>query len=607
MRIQLLELGCYLSGTSSTSRAIGTGAHSFVLAKETLYGGKGKPPPGLTSIVGLAMRASADAENFMEGTLTAYDPVTRTVTLDISAVTGTGTHGAWLIGGATTLRYASGEGYNQPTAPDYYWPRTMQPFWLRRTAFSPDKVGGEIRVGAGEAILANADGRLDALRHYAFGGRTAVLKTIDDAAAFGTAETEISAVIDQPVHQWGDETPSQIVLRLYDRLEDLRKPVQTNRYAGTNTGSPLAGVEGGDDIKGKVKPLVVCQALDAPGECVNRDRLIYQWHDGAVHSLVVYVGGKLLTAGTPYASQAEMEANAPSAGHYRVWLAGGMARLGEGATGPVTAEVVVEATAAARTTSQAMKRVATRSNGMPEGDVVAADVTALDAASDAEVQLFVNQEGTTILDCLNALAPGAGASFGIDALNRLRMKQLAAPGGSPAVTLRKLGGDAVGDATTVDTIRVSRKVNGERSLSVPVCRVVVHFRKCWTVQPSGFDETIDEARKAFIGKEWREAVAESALVKLKHPNARELHIHSPLIDEAAAQAEADRVLVLFGAERDLLEAHVKWSPALASLVDIGSVVELVDSRYGYDEGETLLVVEHERDAAKDSAILGLWG
>ena len=115
-----------------------------------------------------------------------------------------------------------------------------------------------------------------------------------------------------------------------------------------------AGVEGVvGDLAGKPKPLLFGVVTNIAPPCVNTARLIYQVNDGTITSLDdVYDRGVALTLEGTYASEADVldDGQEPSAGMYKVYLAGGLFRLGSSPAGTVTAEMV-KAVSLARATS----------------------------------------------------------------------------------------------------------------------------------------------------------------------------------------------------------------------------------------------------------------
>ena len=96
-----------------------------------------------------------------------------------------------------TLRYASGDGYNDPSAPGYYEPRIVQAgnFVRRLQGQPPGLAGGG--SGGGELVLADPDGGLDALASYAFDGRTFALLVGDQDAAYAAFEIVLSGTVEQ--------------------------------------------------------------------------------------------------------------------------------------------------------------------------------------------------------------------------------------------------------------------------------------------------------------------------------------------------------------------------------------------------------------------------
>ncbi len=501
-----------------------------------------------------------------------------------------------------TLRFASGLGYAHPLAGGYHDPRLIQPANLTRAMFESladggATIGGPVGAGFGELVLANADGALDHLVDWGFDGREIVLAIGAPDAPPATHETVLRGTVDQPEFTW-----AEVRFRIRDRLAEFRRPLQPTKYAGSN--ALPAGVEGGDDLKGQPKPLVYGRAQNMAPPCVNTARLIYQVHAGAVAAIgAVYDNGLALTAGAAYASQTDMEDNAPAAGQYRLWLAGGMFRLGSSPAGQVTADVTQGATAADRTVAQILRALATGPGGIASGDVVDADVTALDAAAGAEVGLCVDREAE-LLAVMSQLAQSVGAWFGFDRLGRLRMGQLAAPAGVSVATIQAARPGDVATATTVDALEIERIATRE---SVPAFRVTLAYAPNWTVQTDGVAGAVTAERRAFLRQAYRSVTATDATVQTKHRLAAERAAVSLIHDAAAAQAEATRLLDLFKVRRDLLRVRVAWSTAEAALLDLGAVVTLRSTRFGYAAGRQMVVVGITYDAAVRQAELVLWG
>ena len=86
---QTLQVGRQAVGSSVTSRTIGAGSVAFVIAESDRSWTVGTP---------LMIASSASPTNFMRGQITAYDPVTKIVTVSVSAINGSGTFAAWSLG-----------------------------------------------------------------------------------------------------------------------------------------------------------------------------------------------------------------------------------------------------------------------------------------------------------------------------------------------------------------------------------------------------------------------------------------------------------------------------------------------------------------------------
>jgi hypothetical protein len=501
--------------------------------------------------------------------------------------------------GVVTLRYASGLGYNHPSAPGYYAPRLREPGQIARSMFASRTTLGAVETGIGEMSLANQDGALDAIEDYGLDGRLLRLLIGDDAAAYSSFVVVFAGTM---LAARCVEAEVQILVR--DRLLELDKPLLTATYAGTN--ALPAGVEGVDDIKGRVKPRAYGVVKEIAPPVVNTARLIYQVSDGPIASLdAVYDNAIALTAGATYANQAAMEATAPAAGTYRAWLAGGMFRLGAPPIGQITADATQGATAADRTAAQVIKAVALAA-GVPSGDILAADVTALDAANSAQVGIWIN-DSSTGRQIAEDMAASVGAWFGFDRLGRFRMARLDAPSGSPVVTFKRLAPQVIAEADTVDLLKLALVTGNDPDRGVPIYRVTLEYGRCYTPQPGALDGAITPERRAFLSNAFRSTKAEDTSVQTAHLLAPELSLRTHLVAVADADAEAARQLAMRKVKRKRLTISARVDASLTALLDLGVLVNVVVPRWGLSAGRLFRIIGVTNRLGAGVLDLELWG
>ena len=302
------------------------------------------------------------------------------------------------VAASTVYRYSTGNYVTTAAdtpASTWYDPRVLDPGTLTRTLVDTTSLAARANpraeVGYGYVRLANRDGALDAI----FGGGTVSFRErrirvlqVDSGAAYSTATLLWQGAVSQ-----AQLTIDEVVLGIRDRLYELDSPHQSTLYAGSNT--LPSGLEGVDDLKGKPKPLLYGKAFGLPAPCVNTSRLIYQVSARALQSVDgVYDGGSPYSAGAAYTDQTDMETNAPTAGQYRAWLAGGMVRLGTAPTLGLTVDATAD-NAANSTAAQLLKTLAL-ARGIDAGDISSADVTALDAANSAVLGVWVADSRSTL-------------------------------------------------------------------------------------------------------------------------------------------------------------------------------------------------------------------
>lgn len=498
---------------------------------------------------------------------------------------------------ATTTLYFSSAGYvtgssNLPpggAAHTAYDPRIQNPATIRRDCFEQGTTFGQSRIGYGALELSNADGGLDALAGMGLDGRalTLILGTVQPGQS-PVWTTVLTGTVEQPEIGW-----TTVTLRLRDRLAELDKPACPNTYAGSN--SLPSGLEGAaGDIQGQRKPRLYGTVFNIAPPCVNTSRLIYQVSELAIATVAaVYDRGAALTKGADYTSQADMEANAPAAGYFRVWPAGGCLRLGSVPSGQLTCDASAGAAVANRTAAQVLQAIAL-GVGLSAGSISSADVTALDVATSAELGVWLRDE--TALQAMDTVAGSIGAYYGFDRLGVLRMARLEAPSGTPAATL-----------TEADVIRIERQASNDAGRGVPIWRYTLGYQHYYTTQDSDLAGSVTAARRAALNLAERTVEAADATVKTAHLLAPVLTGSTYLVGAADAAAEAARRLGLYKASRSMYAVRARLDSSALSLVELGGVVRLQLQRFGMSAGQDFRVIGFTADYRLSVLDLTLWG
>lgn len=502
-----------------------------------------------------------------------------------------------------TQRFCTGTGYtSQPAdtpANTFYYPRISDPGVFRQSMFSPGTTGGRSTPGMGDIKCANPDGGLDALINYGF--ESYVLKSGYPSKALSTFTTIASGAIEQVEFAWGE-----ITFKLRDKTAELATPLQSIKYAGSNTNGN--GIEGESALKDKLKPRLFGSCYNITPVCCNSSKLIYQCNDGAVQSIpVVRDSGVILPIGQAgaYTSQADMEATAPNAGEYRVWPAGGCFRLGSSPAGAVTCDAIQGANAAARTAGQVIKQLAGEKIG--PAFVTASAITALDTAAPYEIGYYTSEAVNT--DAVMDLVAGSvGAWWGFDTVGYLWTKQLLLP----------TGGESIATLTQTQILSIDRIATADGDRGLPICKANIDYGKNFTLQSSGLAGIVTDAltfggtgtplttaQQIALSTEYKRSTAIDAAVKTHYTNAGELTIPTLLTATADADAEAARILTLRSTRRDRLRVTVKMEAAPDT--SLGKVVTIQYPRYGYTSGRAMRIIGSESQYMDGIITLELWG
>lgn len=386
---------------------------------------------------------------------------------------------------------------------------------------------------------------------------------------------------------------SDISILVRDKQFVLDKPLQGTLYAGNN--SLPNGLEGvASDLKGKPKILVYGDVYNVSPPQVNTSKLIFQLNDGAINDATVYDRGLALTKGTDYTSESDMTTNAPSAGYYRLYKAGGYVRLGSTPSGLITADIVQGSAASNRTAGQIFNAIALKA-GLSAGEISSADITALDTANSAVCGLaFVSE--TNAREALDLICQTVGAWWTFDESGILRVARLEAPvsdANSPILTMVDLKNN------------ISRDPTGDSDRGVPIWKIILKYRQNYSMQTSDLAGAVTAVRRGELAQEWRKVTAEDSSVQTKHILAPEIEINTAFVSETDAQNEADRQLALRSTRRDRLTVTV-LSDKFED-IQLGDTVVVQVPRFGYTSGKDFTVIGRQPDYRLGRVELTLWG
>ena len=454
-------------------------------------------------------------------------------------------------------------GASDTPAHTLYEARIIEPMSFQRSMFQSGKVGGLSRTNFGQLVLNNADAGLDALAGYAFDGRAITIKVGAATDAFSAYSTIFTGTADSIEF---DDTVVRVRLRDLQLLFDA--VVQGTLYAGTG------GTDGGDDLKGKPKPLTFGAVKNISPVRVDPANAIYQVHDGQIEAIsAVYDNGATV-----------------SASDYTTDLTNGRFTLDSASTGQITCDVQGSKTGGTYVSSVAniIERIVKDFGGLTSGDLDASSFTALQSANSSVVGIFLRTP-TRIQPVLDALANSIGAFFGFSRAGKFIVGRVDAPASSADETY-----------TEKEILEINRLAT-----AIPPFRTVVRHTLNNTVQRSDrLASGVTAARRAFLEEQFREEVVTDTAVQTKHLEAGVLAVATLLTVAANAATEATRLQALYGTERDVYRVKLKIQPFAR---DLNDTVEIKFPRYSLDSGKKFRVVGLTENAARNEVDLELWG
>ncbi|HEV7337012.1 MAG TPA: hypothetical protein VGO06_13655 [Bosea sp. (in: a-proteobacteria)] len=450
---------------------------------------------------------------------------------------------------------------------------------------------GEITAGWGELELINAEADYDALiDRYAIDGRRVVVRVGADGASYDQFRT----LFDGTAADW-DVEEDILRVSIRDNSYKLEVPASPSLYAGTG------GTEGGEDLKGKRKPRAFgqCGNVSPPAEIPAE--LIYRVNDGPIHAVsAVYDRAVALAFASDFASIAALRAAttgafgsgaAIEAGEYATCLADGYIRLGGSPVGTVTCDLMGDKAGGVYVDSTAdiVERLLIQTAGLQAGtELSQPSFDGLNADQPNAIGYWMPAGSEeTVAAVASRLMTAAGGWGGFRRNGRFEVHQFKYPGGIPSARYNR-----------IDIVEIKRE-RLPADLSPTPWRWRVGWGRNWTVQTDVDGQSgVTPARVAFLREEVRLAEASSATIRADRPLGKDIEpIEAFFVAESAAQAEASRLLDLYGRSSALYRISMK---AQAFIHDIGDVIEVTYSRWDLGAGRLLRIVSISEDTDENT-------
>lgn len=493
-------------------------------------------------------------------------------------------------GSVATVERNFGSGISRIPNSDALWkPRLVEAFNVEQHLFGSFGIGGEGRPAFGAIAIAIGDAPDDdELTSFVYDGRLIRVwlgGDPDDGWTFDDYFEVFNGLAEEAT--W---TEKLLTLVARDPSTRLDVPLQKNFYAGDDTDG-----EGGEDLKGKPKPICLGRPRNFTPVSIDRTTLLYQVHDGEIVSGgVPYDKAEAYTFSGDDPDLATLLAWTQVAGEYRTCDAEGYFRLGSTPNGIVTVDGIQGASDSGtlREKQGAMLKYALQTyGGFTDDEIDLGALAGLDA-NNREVSFYATEPVTLAELADQILSPSGYRTF--DSIGRFTAGRISIS-------------DAAGTIAAPNIVSLSR----ERT-PLPAYRISLGYARNWTVLRES-DLTIPDDRDLdadFATNEYRRVVAEDSAVwdpdalTGRHPRARDLTLDTLWNDATDAQEEVDSLMDLIGATRDLYRVVCK---RIQFRFRAGHTVRLVSDRFGLSGGRLCFVAGIAETTRSGITTLWLWG
>ena len=378
-------------------------------------------------------------------------------------------------------------------------------------------------------------------------------------------------------------TRLELAILLHEALGLVDKPIQTSTYAGTG------GLEGGDNLEGKFKPVTLGEVYQVEPTLVDPANFIYQVHDGSISEVVaVRDNGDALAFNQDVA---DITASAPGIGppvRYNTSKANGYIRLGA-QTGVITVDLKGDNTGGYIDTVGALiRRLITTIAGLSDSDGIDAGAfLEMENRAPEAVGFFAGSGREVRLpEVIDLLINSMFGYWGLRPDGRVTLGVIRPPGTEAATyTDSEIEDLQFGDAQP------------------PLKKLNLRHRPNWRVlSPTEIAGIVSAENKELFGKEFLDSETSDAAVATAHPGAEELVFDTLIANTADAVVVRDRMFGLLKEFRRPARLRVRDA---AFARRIGESVRIKSNRWNLDQR---FLVPGVRSTHGDPMVnLRLWG
>lgn len=457
----------------------------------------------------------------------------------------------------------------------------MQPLRLSQSIVG-GRFGGLVSRSQGEVEIADLAGDLaTTVETQRIDGRRIVVKVLDVPADGSKPSLDDARTVFEGLGRDWRVNAERVGVLLSDCGRCLSvTEAQGDRFTGTG------GAEGGDDLKGRPKPLALGYVWNAEP--------VYLGTIAGKHSFLVSAGWALPIQDVPAARDRGVAltkvGGTPTSGEYAIDTATGILTIGGDLPEQLTVDIegyVRDGTFVSSAADLVLAILQDRA-GLRDTQIDQAALDALDGVASAAQGLWQGATETTVERVIGDLAESVGFWAGFDRLGKFTAGLLGTPAG---VIRADIGpGDIVrrGNRDMIERLPLPERV------APAVWRVVVHWQRAETVQ-TDMAAGAAEADREFAAVQARHAPASTGTVRQQHPQARQLEVAGRYRLEADARSEAQRLLALYAPGLARFRVTVtNQSPEL----DVGQTVQLTYPRWGLAAGVLATIVSVSTDAAR---------